>query len=124
MIEILRRLAGRQQDGLVCDVRLAEAIAKRPQPMSGDDLVGYDHDLATAQQRQDFAAGARNQSRPDQDLIGAFAQIEMQTFDFATHHQVSVRSGVVASGQAASAAIARPTVTSDDPSPLSTTTLA
>ena len=124
MIEILGLLARRQQDRVVCDPCVGQAVTQRGEAMPGDRLVGDDHGLPAAQQRQDLAAGIFDQSRPDENLIGSVAELDPQPLNLGTHSGCSASGGTAASGQHASAAIARVTVNSGDPSPLSMITSA
>src|SRR5215471_8978742 len=98
-----------------------QAVTQRIEVMSGDVLVGNDDSLAAAHQRCDLGARPFDQPRPDEDIVGAVAQIDMQLFDCVRHSQYSSLGGVCAEGQAASAARTRVTVASGDPSLLSTT---
>ncbi len=106
----------------------ARLSLQRRQVMPGDGLVG-DHDrLSAAHQRQNFPAGLLDQTWPDDDIICALAQRHAQALGCSLgghrHPSLLVSGGVIVHGQAASAAIARLTVASGEPSPLSTVTSA
>src|SRR5262245_35710247 len=124
MVEILGLLARRHQDRVMGDPGFAETIAQLGKAMPGDSLVGNDYYLAPAQQRLDLAAGAFDQPRPNKNFIGTIAQLDPQPLDLVGHFSFSVCGGSVASGQAARAAMARVTVNSGEPSPLSIVTSA
>src|SRR5271166_1727604 len=59
--------------------------------MPSNGLVGYDHHLAAAQQRLYLAAGALDQPRPDENSIGAIAQLDPQPLDFVGHLALCLR---------------------------------
>ena len=128
MAEILGLLAGRQYHRVLRDAGRGEAVAQRCQPMPGHVLVGDDDGVMAAHQRQNLAPGGRDQTRPDDDVVAAVAERHAQPLcrglGWYRHLSRSISGGVSASGQAASAAIARFTVASGDPSPLSIVTSA
>ena len=117
----------------------AESGLQRFEPVLRDVLVGNDDRVTAAHQRQDLGARAFNQPRPDDDVISAVAQRHPEPFTtrfrvagfgvagfrlarirLNAHSWYSKAGGIRARGQSLSAAIARVTVASGDPSPLST----
>ncbi len=128
MVEIFGFFARRQHNGVMRDPGVGEAVAQRRQVMPGDSLVGDDHRLTAAHQGQDLTPGLLDQSWPDNNVIGALAQFDAQPLGRSLgghrHPSLFASGGVIAHGQAASAAIARLTVASGEPSPLSTVTSA
>ena len=124
MRQILGFFAGRQNHGMVRDPRLGQAVSQRREVVSSDDLVRHDDDMAAPQQGKHLSAGALDQTGPDQDVITSVAELYPQSFDRIHRFPLYASGAKVVSGQDASAAIARVTVVSGDPSPLSTATSA
>ena len=92
--------------------------------MSGDDFVGDDNGVAAPHQREHLAAGPLDQLRSHKNVVAAIAEIDVQPLDRFHLSSLYPSGGNIARGHAANAAIARVTVASGDPSPLSTTTSA
>src|SRR5215472_4107711 len=81
MVEVLGLLARRHEHRVMRDPGRGEAVAQRREVMAGDDLVRYDDGLTAPQQRQYFAAGALDEPRADEDVIGALPELDAQSLD-------------------------------------------
>ena len=79
MREILGRLAGIEDDRTVRDIAAIEGCGKRAQMAVGDVAVGDDDRLRPRQQRPDQIAGACDQVAADDDVVGAFAELDAHT---------------------------------------------
>ena len=84
--------------------------------------------MPAAHHGQNFAARGFDELWPNDNVVSPFAKRDAQPFavglDPCCHRSHSVSGGVRAMGQAESAAIARLTVISGEPSPLSIVTAA
>jgi hypothetical protein len=89
VVEILGRLAGRQDEGLVADGLVVQGALERCQVVGGHILVGYHHDPVMPQERPDEAAGGRQQTLADQDFVAARAQRDLEAF-VSAHRRESV----------------------------------
>ena len=76
MRKILGRLAGIEDDRPVRDIAAIQGRGERAQMAVGDVAVGDDDRLRPRQQRPDQIAGACNQAAADDDVIGAFAELD------------------------------------------------
>ena len=57
------------------DAGRVEALQQSRKVVPGDGLVGNDDRLPSPQQRQDRAAGLRDQAGPDENVIAALAEL-------------------------------------------------
>ena len=123
MVEILGLLARRQQHGMMGDPGFGEAIVQAPRDNARRRSRRRRSPPGGGASAARSRAPARlDQPRPDEDVVGAIAQLDAQPLDrLRSFAHPPFAAALSRAGKQASAAIARVTVASGDPSPLSTT---